>query len=72
MPRRRGAQPGNKNALKHGKYSVPLRAARLADRRATWAEQQRRSDEWIATVPATDYAAICDKLLTLRRAKREF
>jgi hypothetical protein len=33
------------------------RAARLGSQ-AAWKEQQRRSDEWIKTVPKTDYAAI--------------
>jgi len=29
MPRKRGAQPGNKNALKHGYYSPLFRSAEL-------------------------------------------
>ena len=66
MPeRKRGGQPGNKNAIKHGRFSVPLRAARLAAVRAAWREKQRLSDEWIKTVPKTDYAAICDGLRAL-------
>ena len=70
MPeRKRGAQPGNKNAMKHGRYSVPHRAARLASVRAAIKEQQRRSDEWIETIPKTDYAAIVEGLRALRRAK---
>ena len=70
MPeRKRGAQPGNKNAMKHGRYSVPLHAARLASVRAAFKEQQRRSDEWIKTIPKTDYAAIVEGLRALRRAK---
>ena len=70
MPeRKRGAQPGNKNAMKHGRYSVPLRAARLASVRAAFKERQRLSDEWIKTVPKTDYAAIVEGLRALRRAK---
>ena len=67
--RKRGAQPGNKNAMKHGRYSVPLRAAWLASVRASFKEQQRRSDEWIKTIPKTDYAAIIEGLRALRRAK---
>ena len=70
MPeRKRGGQPGNQNAIKHGRYSVPLRAARLAAVRAAWREKQRLSDEWIKTVPKTDYAAICGGLGALRRGK---
>ena len=70
MPeRKRGAQPGNKNAMKHGRYSVPLPAARLAPVRAAFKERKRLSDEWIKTIPKTDYAAIVEGLRALRRAK---
>jgi hypothetical protein len=41
----------------------------LKERQAALKEQQRRSDEWIKTVPVTDYDAICDELSALRRAK---
>jgi hypothetical protein len=59
MPtRKRGAQPGNQNAVTHGRHSAPVRAARLAAR----LEEQRRSDEWMKTIPATDYGAICDEI----------
>lgn len=69
MPRRRGAQPGNQNALKHGRYSVPLRAARLAANGAASKEREQRAEEWIKIVPQTDYDAIVDGLRALRRAK---
>ena len=70
MPeRKRGAQPGNKNAMKHGRFSVPLRAARLAAGRAAFKARQRLSAVWIKTVPKTDYAAIVEGLRALRRAK---
>jgi uncharacterized protein YjcR len=66
MPRRkRGGQPGNQNAVKHGRFSAPVRAARLA----AWAEQQRRSDEWMKTMPQTDYGAIVDGLRVLKQRK---
>jgi uncharacterized protein YjcR len=66
MPsRKRGGQPGNQNAVTHGRFSAPVRAAR----QAAWKEQQRRSDEWIKTIPKTDYAAIVEGLRALRRAK---
>ena len=55
--RKRGGQPGNQNAVTHGRHSAPVRAARLAalkERQAAWKEKQRLSDEWIKT----DYAAI--------------
>ena len=60
-------QPSNQNAVKHGRYSVPLRAARLAAVRAAFKERQRLSDEWIKTIPETDYDAICEGLRALRR-----
>ena len=66
MPRRRGAQPGNQNALKHGRYSIPLRAARMAALQAAVKERQQRLDEWIRMVPPTDYGAIVDELRALR------
>ena len=44
---------------------LPLRAARLAAVRAAWREKQRLSDEWIKTVPKTDYAAIVEGLRAL-------
>ena len=61
MLRKRGGQPGNQNAVTHGRHSAPVRAARLAalkEKQAAWREKQRLSDEWIKTVPKTDYAAI--------------
>jgi len=69
MPRRRGAQLGNANALKHGRYSKPLRAARLAAVQAEWRERERQRSEWINTIKPIDYGAICDELRALRRAK---
>ena len=41
----------------------------MAAVRAAFKEQQRLSDEWIKTVPKTDYAAIVDGLRALRRGK---
>ena len=59
--------PGNRNAVKHGRYSVPVRAARLATARAAFKEQQRRSDEWTKSCPQIDYDAICDGLGVLAK-----
>ena len=59
-----GGQPGNQNAVKHGRHSAPVRAARLA----ALAKQQRRSDEWCRSQPAIDYSAICEGI---RRSARE-
>ena len=66
MPnRKRGGQPGNGNAIKHGRFSASVRAARLA----AWEEQQRRSDEWMKRIPETDYGAIVDNLRALKQRK---
>jgi hypothetical protein len=62
--KKRGAQPGNRNAIKHGRFSAPLRAARRAANLAAWEENQRRSDEWMN--PQTDYGAIVEGIRTLR------
>jgi hypothetical protein len=64
--RKKGAQPGNSNALKHGRYSVPARAARRAAWEAERAEQARRHAEWMKTIPKTDYSAICAAIERLK------
>jgi len=56
--RKRGGQPGNSNAVTHGRYSAPRRAEQLAAAKERW----RRSQEWQATIPQTDYGAICDSI----------
>jgi hypothetical protein len=59
MPnRKRGGQPDNQNAVKHGRHGAPVRAARIA----AWKEQQRRSDEWARSMPSVDYGAICEHI----------
>jgi hypothetical protein len=63
--RKRGGQPGNLNAVTHGRFSAPVRAAR----QAAWKEQQRRSDEWCRSQPPIDYDAIVEGLHALRRGK---
>jgi hypothetical protein len=56
MVRKRGGQPGNQNAVTHGRFSAPVRAVRVAA--AEERAQQHR--EWLKTMPKTDYGAICD------------
>jgi hypothetical protein len=56
--RKRGGQPGNQNAVTHGRHS----AAGRAERKAAADERQRRSDEWTRSAPRTDYGAICDTI----------
>jgi hypothetical protein len=58
MVRRKGGQPGNQNAVSHGRYSAPVRGARKAAD-SVRAEQHR---QWLATIPKTDYGAICDAI----------
>jgi hypothetical protein len=74
--RKRGGQPGNKNAVgnqnavNHGRYTAAARAAREARWavwRAEWQERERRSALWIAAQPKTDYGRIIDELKRLRR-----
>jgi hypothetical protein len=70
MPeRKRGGQAGNQNAVKHGRHSAPVRAARHVATLALYAESKRKSDEWVRLCPATDYGAIVDHLRELRRRK---
>jgi hypothetical protein len=58
--RKRGGQPKNQNALKHGRHSTPLRAARRAAVLAA-AEEKRVSDaRWAEQMPRIDYAAIIE------------
>jgi uncharacterized protein YjcR len=68
--RKRGAQPGNQNAVTHGKYSAPRRAARLAALQAAMKDREQRSDAWIKTVKPTDYEAIIHELRALQRSKK--
>jgi hypothetical protein len=56
--RMRGGQPSNQNAVTHGRFSAPVRAARVAA--AEERAQQHR--EWLKTIPKTDYGAICDAI----------
>ena len=53
--RKRGGQPGNENAVTHGRYSRRGKAERRAAREA----ERERSRSWAAKMPVTDYAAIC-------------
>src|SRR5204863_8443043 len=41
--RRRGGQPGNQNAVKHGRFSAPVRAARRKAMLAVYEESRRKS-----------------------------
>jgi hypothetical protein len=68
--RRKGAQPGNLNAMKHGRFSRQKRAEHLAERLAESAERTRRHQEWLKTIPRTDYGAICDAIRESARKAR--
>jgi hypothetical protein len=56
--RMRGGQPGNQNAVTHGRFSAPVRAAR----RAAAAQRQTASDEWRAKIPTWDWHATCAEI----------
>jgi hypothetical protein len=59
---RRGGQPGNQNAVKHGRYREFARAERRAAMMAR-AEKQRIHDQvWAAQMPVTDYDVICEEI----------
>lgn len=68
---KKGGQPGNQNAMKHGRYSLPKRAARRAMCAAREQEQREKHAEWVKTVPQTDYGAICNGLKRLHVAADE-
>ena len=59
-----GAPIGNFNALKHGKRSKRVKAARMAERRVAWEAERRRADQWIKSQPGykIDYAALCEAI----------
>jgi hypothetical protein len=60
-----GAPSGERNgSYKHGRFSVLKRAERVA-------ELNRRSREWAALQPETDYTKICADLTKLREEKRD-
>jgi hypothetical protein len=64
--RKRGGQPGNENAVKHGRFRASVRAERRAALLAA-AEQRRIIEQaWAAKAPVIDYGAIC---ATIRRYK---
>jgi hypothetical protein len=58
MLRRRGGQPGNQNAVTHGRFSAPQRAKRIAAAE----ERAKQHREWLKTIPKTDYGAICEAI----------
>jgi uncharacterized protein YjcR len=61
--RMRGGQPGNQNAVTHGRFSKPVRAAR----RAAAEHREKQHQDWCKTIPKTDYGAICDAIKAHRR-----
>jgi hypothetical protein len=65
--RKRGGQPGNQNAVKHGRHSAPVRAARHVAALARYEESKRKSAEWVKLCPTTDYGAIVDRIRWRRR-----
>ena len=60
--RRRGGQPGNRNAWKHGRRSAVLKAERQAAFLKEFEEQCQRQRARLAAIPPTDYASIVDAI----------
>jgi hypothetical protein len=60
--RKRGGQPGNTNALKHGRRSKRFAAERRARHRAEIEERHAKEQAWANTATKIDYAAICDAI----------
>ncbi len=60
--RKRGGQPGNVNALKHGRRSKRFTSERRATHRAKIEQRHAREREWASAAPKTDYGAICDAI----------
>jgi hypothetical protein len=74
LKRKRGAQPHNRNAIKTGYHTAEAKAARksafeavLAER----AEREKRSAEWLQSIPAIDYDAIVANLIKLQREREK-
>lgn len=66
LKRKRGGQPGNSNAVKHGRFTAAARAARL-ERIASLNAQRRTSEAaWASQAPQVDYGKIIDQLRKLR------
>jgi hypothetical protein len=64
LRRKRGGQPGNTNAVTHGRHSTATKAAHAAESEA---RQTKERQYWIDNPPPkTDYAAICARLKVLR------
>lgn len=66
LKRNRGGQRGNKNALKHGRYSPRVRAEPRAEWQARWREKQLADAAWAARCPQIDYDSIIQNLIRLR------
>jgi hypothetical protein len=58
--RKRGAQPANQNAVKHGRFRASVRAERRAAALAAAEEHRISAARWAAQMPSTDYAAIVE------------
>ena len=65
--RKRGGQPGNENAVTHGRHSRRRRAERLAEAEI----RRQREAELAASVPPTDYGAIRDAIAADRARRSE-
>jgi hypothetical protein len=58
MFRKKGGQPGNRNAVTHGRFSASTRAGRIAEA----AKRRTAADEWLAKIPTWDWHATCAEI----------
>jgi hypothetical protein len=65
MVRNKGGQPGNRNAVTHGRYSAETRA----QRNANVARRRIASDEWQKQIPTWDWHATCAEIERIARNK---
>lgn len=56
--RNKGGQPGNTNAVTHGRFSRATRLARLAEAE----ERHRKHVAWMKLMPKTNYAALSEAI----------
>ncbi len=63
--RKRGGQPGNQNAVTHGRHSAPRKVQRAIEA----VQRRRREAEWEAKIPVTDYGAICAQIQGAKATK---
>ncbi|MBR1190073.1 hypothetical protein [Bradyrhizobium sp. AUGA SZCCT0160] len=67
--RKRGAQPGNWNALKHGRRSPRKRSERRAAHLVQFEARRAREKAWADAAPKIDYGKVAD-MIAADKARR--